>query len=85
MFAPTLREDPSEAEAPSHRLLVRAGFIRQLAAGIYTSLPLGLRSMRKIEAIVRQVYGADGAVFLQTARDKIARYARDGLDRPRSC
>jgi prolyl-tRNA synthetase len=54
MFAPTLREDPSEAEAPSHRLLLRAGFIRQVAAGIYTILPLGLRTMRSIEAIVRQ-------------------------------
>jgi prolyl-tRNA synthetase len=54
MFAPTLREDPSEAEAPSHRLLLRAGFIRQVAAGIYTILPLGLRAMRSIEAIVRQ-------------------------------
>jgi prolyl-tRNA synthetase len=54
MFAPTLREDPSEAEAPSHRLLLRAGFIRQVAAGIYTVLPLGLRTMRSIEAIVRE-------------------------------
>jgi prolyl-tRNA synthetase len=54
MFAPTLREHPSEAEAPSHRLLLRAGFIRQVAAGIYTILPLGLRTMRSIEAIVRQ-------------------------------
>ena len=61
LFAPTLRDDPSEAEAPSHRLLVRAGFIRQLAAGIYTSLPLGLRSMRKIEAVVRQEMDAAGA------------------------
>jgi prolyl-tRNA synthetase len=61
LFAPTLRDDPSEAEAPSHRLLVRAGFIRQLAAGIYTSLPLGLRSMRKIEAIVREEMDATGA------------------------
>jgi prolyl-tRNA synthetase len=61
LFAPTLRDDPSEAEAPSHRLLVRAGFIRQLAAGIYTSLPLGLRSMRKIEAVVRHEMDAAGA------------------------
>ena len=61
LFAPTLREDPSEAEAPSHRLLLRAGFIRQLASGIYTTLPLGLRSMRKIEAIVRTEMDASGA------------------------
>jgi prolyl-tRNA synthetase len=61
LFAPTLRDDPSEADAASHRLLLRAGFIRQLAAGIYTMLPLGLRSMRKIEAIVREEMDAAGA------------------------
>lgn len=61
LFAPTLREDPAEAEVPSHRLLLRAGFIRQVAAGIYTTLPLGLRSMRKIEAVVRQEMDAAGA------------------------
>jgi prolyl-tRNA synthetase len=42
LFARTLREDPSEAEAPSHRLLLRAAYIRQLMAGVYTMLPLGL-------------------------------------------
>ena len=46
LFAPTLREDPAEAEVPSHRLLLRAGFVRQVAAGVYTTLPLGLRSIR---------------------------------------
>jgi prolyl-tRNA synthetase len=61
LFVPTLREDPAEAEVPSHRLLLRAGFIRQVAAGIYTTLPLGLRSMRKIEAIVREEMEASGA------------------------
>ena len=61
LFAPTLRDDPSEAEVASHRLLLRAGFIRQLAAGIYTTLPLGLRSMRHIEAIVREEMDASGA------------------------
>jgi prolyl-tRNA synthetase len=61
LFAPTLREDPAEAEVPSHRLLLRAGFIRQAAAGIYTMLPLGLRSMRKVEAIVREEMDASGA------------------------
>jgi prolyl-tRNA synthetase len=45
-FAPTLKEDPAEAEVVSHRLLIRAGFIRRLAAGIYSLLPLGLRSTR---------------------------------------
>jgi prolyl-tRNA synthetase len=61
LFAPTLREDPAEAEVASHRLLLRAGLIRQVAAGIYTTLPLGLRSMRKIEEIVRQEMDASGA------------------------
>ena len=60
-FVPTLREDPAEAEVPSHRLLLRAGFIRQVAAGIYTTLPLGVRSMRKISDIVREVMDASGA------------------------
>jgi prolyl-tRNA synthetase len=53
LFAPTLRDDPSEADVASHRLLIRAGFVRQVASGLYTSLPLGVRSMRKIETIVR--------------------------------
>jgi prolyl-tRNA synthetase len=61
LFAPTLRDDPSEADVASHRLLLRAGFIRQLAAGIYTMLPLGLRSLRKIESIVREEMDASGA------------------------
>ncbi|MFQ5967757.1 MAG: proline--tRNA ligase [Acidimicrobiia bacterium] len=53
-FIPTLREDPSDAEAPSHRLLVRAGFIRQLMAGSYSLLPLGLRVATKISRIIRE-------------------------------
>ncbi|MGZ8625053.1 MAG: proline--tRNA ligase [Actinomycetota bacterium] len=65
LFAPTLREDPAEAEVPSHRLLLRAGFIRQVAAGIYTTLPLGLRAMRKIERIVREEMEASGAQELR--------------------
>ncbi|HSJ50638.1 MAG TPA: proline--tRNA ligase [Actinomycetota bacterium] len=60
-FVPTLREDPAEAEVPSHRLLLRAGFIRQVAAGIYTVLPLGVRSMRKISQIAREEMDASGA------------------------
>ncbi|CAH1221944.1 Proline--tRNA ligase [Paenibacillus plantiphilus] len=54
LLIPTLREAPSEAEAISHQLLLRAGFIRQVAAGIYTYLPLGLRVLRKVSAIVRE-------------------------------
>jgi prolyl-tRNA synthetase len=60
-FVPTLREDPAEAEIASHRLLLRAGFIRQVMAGVYTILPLGLRSMRKIERVVREEMDASGA------------------------
>jgi prolyl-tRNA synthetase len=61
LFAPTLREDPAEAEIASHRLLLRAAFIRQVAAGIYTILPVGLRVIRKIERVVREEMDASGA------------------------
>lgn len=61
MFIPTLREAPSEAETVSHQLLLRAGFIRQLAAGIYTYLPLGWRVLRKVEQIVREEMDRTGA------------------------
>lgn len=54
LYAPTLKEDPAEADIPSHRLLLRAGMIRKGAAGIYTFLPLGWRSLHKIERIVRE-------------------------------
>jgi prolyl-tRNA synthetase family II len=59
-FVPTLRDDPADAEAVSHRLLVRAGFIRQLTAGVYSILPLGRRVCRKIEAIARREMDAIG-------------------------
>jgi len=67
-FAPTLREVSGDVEMASHRLLLRAGFVRQLAAGIYSLLPLGLRVARKIESIVREEMDAAGAqeVFLPT-------------------
>jgi len=58
---PTLRQDPAEAEVVSHRLLVRAGMIRQVARGIYDFLPLGLRAVRKVEAIVREEMNRAGA------------------------
>jgi prolyl-tRNA synthetase len=54
LYAPTLKEDPAEAEVVSHRLLLRAGMIRKAAAGIYSFLPLGWRALHKIEEIVRQ-------------------------------
>jgi prolyl-tRNA synthetase len=61
LFAPTLREDPAEAEIASHKLLLRAAFVRQLMTGVYTTLPLGLRTMNKIAAIVRAEMDATGA------------------------
>jgi prolyl-tRNA synthetase len=61
LFLPTLREDPADAEAASHRLLVRGGFMRQVSAGIWTLLPLGWRVYRKIEQIVREEMDAIGA------------------------
>jgi prolyl-tRNA synthetase len=60
-FIPTLRDNPADAEFPSHQLLMRGGFIRQLAAGVYSYLPLGQRTMLKITAIVRQEMDATGA------------------------
>jgi prolyl-tRNA synthetase len=61
LFVRTLRDDPADAEVPSHRLLVRAGYIRRAAPGIYTWLPLGLRVLRRIEGIVRDEMDAIGA------------------------
>ena len=61
LFVRTLREDPADAEVASHRLLVRAGYIRRAAPGIYTWLPLGLRVLRKIERIVREEMEAAGS------------------------
>jgi prolyl-tRNA synthetase len=61
MYLPTLREAPAEAEVLSHQLMLRAGMIRKLAAGIYTWLPLGLRVLRKVEQIIRQEMDRAGA------------------------
>jgi prolyl-tRNA synthetase len=61
MFIPTVKEDPKEAEVISHRLMLRAGFIRKLSSGIYTWLPLGLRSLRKVEQIIREEMNKKGA------------------------
>lgn len=54
MYMPTLREVPSEAEIPSHQLLLRAGMIRKLVSGVYSYLPLGYRAIRKVEKVVRE-------------------------------
>jgi prolyl-tRNA synthetase len=61
LFVRTLRDDPADAEIPSHRLLVRAGYVRRVAPGIYTYLPLGLRVLRKIENIIRDEMDSIGA------------------------
>lgn len=58
---PTMKEDPADADVISHKLMLRAGIIRQLAAGLYTWLPLGLRVLRKIEQIIREELSASGA------------------------
>ncbi|MEL0072516.1 MAG: aminoacyl--tRNA ligase-related protein, partial [Rhodobiaceae bacterium] len=61
-FLPTLKENPAEAQIVSHRLMLRAGMVRQSAAGIYSWLPLGLKVLRKIEAIVRDEQNRAGAL-----------------------
>ncbi len=82
LFLRTLRDDPSDAEVESHKLLVRAGYIRKVAAGIYSWLPLGYRVLRKVEQIVREEMDAAGAqevllpqiqpleLWAQTGRDQ---------------
>ena len=62
LFLSTLKEAPAEAELISHRLMLRAGLIRRLASGLYTWLPLGLRVVRRVEAVVRREMNATGAV-----------------------
>src|SRR4051795_3469857 len=83
LFLPTLRDAPADAEAVSHKLLVRAGYIRQVGAGLWTFLPLGWRVHRKIEQIIREEMDAIGAqemlapvltpveLWEATGRDKI--------------
>jgi prolyl-tRNA synthetase len=63
-FIPTVKEDPQEAEALSHKLMVRAGLIRRLTAGAYTYLPMGFRALKKAERIIREELDAVGAVEL---------------------
>ncbi len=76
---PTMREVPSDAEIPSHQLMLRAGLVRQLMAGAYTYLPLGWKSIRKVEAIVREEMNRAGAVELfMPALHPIDLYERTG-------
>src|SRR6202034_4786582 len=63
LFIPTLREAPADAEVASHKFLLRAGYIRQLGAGIYSYIFLGQRSLNKIQAIVRQEMDRIGQEF----------------------
>jgi prolyl-tRNA synthetase len=79
LFGKTLREDPSDADTANHRLLVRAGLINQLAAGIYSYLPLALRSIRKIEAIIRdEMDAAGGQEILMPVLQPEALWERSG-------
>jgi prolyl-tRNA synthetase len=83
LWFPTLRDAPADADAVSHKLLVRGGYIRQVSTGLWTFLPLGWRVHRKIEQIIREELGAIGAqewfapvltpieLWEQTGRDKI--------------
>ncbi|MGN2636953.1 proline--tRNA ligase [Nocardia takedensis] len=61
LFLRTLRDDPADAEVPSHKLLVRAGYVRRIAPGVYSWLPLGLKVLRRVEEVVRQEMNAMGA------------------------
>ena len=63
-FISTLKEAPSEAELPSHKLMLRAGYIKKLASGLYTWMPLGLRVLRKVESVVREEMDRSGGVEL---------------------
>ena len=65
LFLRTLREDPADAEVPSHRLLVRAGYVRRVAPGIYSWLPLGLKVLNRVAAVVREEMDAMGAQEVQ--------------------
>ena len=76
LFIPTLRDAPADAEAPSHALLVRGGFIRQLHAGHYSMLPLGWKVHQKVAAIVRQEMDAIGGQEFSLPTMHPARNAR---------
>ncbi|MDQ3989284.1 MAG: proline--tRNA ligase [Actinomycetota bacterium] len=65
LFLRTLRENPADAEVPSHQLLMRAGYVRRVAPGVYSWLPLGLRVLRNVEAVVREEMDAIGAQEIQ--------------------
>jgi len=72
-FLPILRDNPKEAEIVSHRLMLRAGMIRQEAAGIYAWLPMGLRVLDKINRIIREEQNRSGAIelFVRSRTDPV--------------
>jgi prolyl-tRNA synthetase len=78
LFVPTLREAPTDAEVASHKLLLRAGYIRQLGAGIYSYLPLGQRSINKIIAIAREEMDKIGQEFLLPALNPVEIWQESG-------
>jgi prolyl-tRNA synthetase len=80
LFIPTLREAPADAEVASHKLLLRAGYIRQLGAGIYSFLPLGQRSLNKIIAIVRDEMNKIGQEFLLPTLNPVELWQESGRE-----
>ena len=81
LFLPTLRDAPADAEAISHKLLVRAGYIRQLSAGLWTFTPLGWRVHRKVEQIIREEMAGDRRAGV--VRSRADTRGVMGGDRPR--
>ena len=82
LYAPTLKEDPSDADIDSARLLLRAGMLRKAASGLYTFLPLGFRVLKKIENIVREEMEAAGVgawQYFAVVPDMRATGVRDGV------
>jgi prolyl-tRNA synthetase len=80
LFIPTLREAPADAEVASHKLLLRAGYVRQLSAGLYSYLPLGWRSLNKIVAIVRQEMDKIGQEFHLPALNPVELWQESGRE-----
>ncbi len=86
-FIPTLKEDPSDAEVVSQKLMIRAGMIRKVAAGVYNYLPLGLRCITKVENIVREEMNRAGAIEIlmpPSSRPSSGRRAGAGITTARS-
>jgi prolyl-tRNA synthetase len=82
LFLPTLREDPADAEAVSHKLLVRGGFVRQLSAGLWSYLPLGWKIHRKVEQIIREEMDAiGGQEFLAPVLTPVELWQATGRDK----